>query len=398
MTKARVTHDSVEPHGPRRRRWARRMVSRDPREAHRAATPLELLFDLCFVVAIAQTAAGLHHGIAEAHLGEAIVAYGLVFFALWWAWMNFTWFASAYDTDDVAYRLAVLVQIAGALVIAAGVPRAFGARDFSVVTLGYALMRVGLVANWLRAARADDARRRTALRYATGLIACQAGWLALLAVPSGWRLAGWAVLVPAELMVPIWAERAEPTAWHPHHIAERYGLMTIIVLGESVLSATLAIQSALDAGESAPALVGLMVGGLLVLFSMWWIYFEVPAHGLLASSGATFLWGYGHLLIFASTAAVGAGIAVGADLIAGRAHVSARATGAAVAVPVAFYVLCVWALHIRRLRRGVPSTAMFLGTAGLVLATPLLPGTVLLVGFLLSGLVALLIVTGSAKR
>ena len=204
--------------------------------------------------------------------------------------------------------------------------------------------------------------------------------------------------MPAELMVPIWAERAEPTAWHPHHIAERYGLMTIIVLGESVLSATLAIQSALDAGESAPALVGLMVGGLLVLFSMWWIYFEVPAHGLLASSGAAFLWGYGHLLIFASTAAVGAGIAVGADLIAGRAHVSARATGAAVAVPVAFYVLCVWALHIRPRRRGGQSTAMFLGTAVLVLATPLLPGTVMFIGFLLSGLVALLIVTGSAKR
>ncbi len=67
----------------------------------------------------------LHHAIAEDHVADGVVGYLLVFFAIWWAWMNVTWFASAYDTDDVAYRLLTFVQIAGVLVLAAGVPRAF---------------------------------------------------------------------------------------------------------------------------------------------------------------------------------------------------------------------------------------------------------------------------------
>jgi low temperature requirement protein LtrA len=122
------------------------MRPRDPDEPHRVATPLELLFDLCFVVAVAQASAHLHHGLSDARWGEAILGYALVFFAIWWAWMNFTWFASAYDVDDAPYRLAVLVQIAGVLVLAAGVPRAFEQRDFHVATAGYAIMRIGLVA------------------------------------------------------------------------------------------------------------------------------------------------------------------------------------------------------------------------------------------------------------
>ena len=99
------------------------MTARDPHEPHRASTPLELLFDLCFVVAVAQASGRLHHGIVEGHAGRAVLGYVVVFFAIWWAWMNFTWFASAYDTDDVPYRLLVLVQIAGVLVLAAGVAR-----------------------------------------------------------------------------------------------------------------------------------------------------------------------------------------------------------------------------------------------------------------------------------
>ncbi len=88
-----------------RRPWKRPMDGRDPREEHRASTPLELLFDLCFVVAVAQAAVQLAHGIEENHTGPAVVGFVAVFFAIWWAWMNFTWFASAYDTDDVPYRV-----------------------------------------------------------------------------------------------------------------------------------------------------------------------------------------------------------------------------------------------------------------------------------------------------
>src|SRR5262245_3341671 len=100
---------------------------RDPHEEHRASTPLELFVDLCFVVAVAQAAAQLHHALAEDHVSQALVAYPTTFFAIWWAWMNFTWFASAFDNEDrtVVYRLAVFVQIAGILILAAGIPRLF---------------------------------------------------------------------------------------------------------------------------------------------------------------------------------------------------------------------------------------------------------------------------------
>jgi len=96
------------------------MKPRSPDEAHRASTPLELLFDLVFVVAVAQAASGLHHGIAEGHMTDSLVSFGMVFFAIWWAWMSFTWFASAYDNDDILYRLLVFVQMTGALIVASG--------------------------------------------------------------------------------------------------------------------------------------------------------------------------------------------------------------------------------------------------------------------------------------
>ena len=159
------------------------------------------------------------------------------------------------------------------------------------------------------------------------------------------------VLAPAELLVPVWAEHRRPTTWHPHHIAERFGLLTLIVLGESVLSATTAIQAAADGAALTPALLAVVVGGVLVLFAMWWIYFDEPAHPLLRSSRAAFVWGYGHLVIFASTAAVGAGLAAAADAAVGRSRLSGGAAVAVVAVPLGLYVAGVWALVIRPLRR-----------------------------------------------
>jgi low temperature requirement protein LtrA len=96
------------------------MEPRSPGETHRTATPLELFFDLVFVVAVAQAASALHHGIAEGHAGESVLSYGIVFLAIWWAWMNFTWFATSYDNGDVPYRLLVFVQMTGALIMASG--------------------------------------------------------------------------------------------------------------------------------------------------------------------------------------------------------------------------------------------------------------------------------------
>src|SRR3954454_4038893 len=254
-----------------------RMAARDPQEGHRASTPLELFFDLTFVVAIAQAANSLHHGLAGGHASDVLLGYPMVFFAIWWAWMNFTWFASAYDTDDVPYRLATLVQLAGVLVLAAGVPRALEHQHFGAVVLGYVILRAGMVAQWLRAAAGDGDRAATCQRYALGIVAAQVAWVALWALPDGVWLPGFLTLVVCELAVPWWAERPGVTPWHPSHIAERYGLFTIIVLGESVLAASVAVQASLDAGDHLADVATVAVGGLLIVFALWWIYFDQPA-------------------------------------------------------------------------------------------------------------------------
>ena len=205
------------------------MRGRDAAELARGATPLELFFDLVVVVAVALAAERLHHAIVERVGLASLLSYALVFLAIWLAWVNFTWFASAYDTDDVVYRLGVLVIMTGALVLAAGVPLVFDQRDFRLVVTGYVIMRLALVTQWIRVAIDNAPRRGAALRFAVGVTACQVGWLSLVVVPQLWPLA-WGVLLPIELLIPAWAERAARTPFHPEHITERYGLFMIIVL------------------------------------------------------------------------------------------------------------------------------------------------------------------------
>jgi low temperature requirement protein LtrA len=385
----------------------RRMGPRDRDEPHRSATPLELLFDLCFVVAVAQAADHLHHALVRGHIADAVVGYGSVFFAIWWAWMNFTWFASAYDTDDVPYRLLTLLQIGGVLLLAAGVPAAFDRRDFTVVTAGYVLMRVAMVTQWLRVAHDHPAGRTTTLRYATGIGVLQLGWLSLLAMPMSWRGIGFLLLAAGELAVPVWAERSgQPTAWHPGHIAERYGLFTLIVLGECVLAATTTVQAAIGTRGLSPSLAVVAAGGLVLLFALWWSYFDRPAAvGLRASPRSAFGWGYWHLLVFASLAAVGAGLQVVAETVDHHGSLSGRAAALTLAVPVALFLVVLGLLHSWVYRyRGERAVARFSVTALLVVlaavATPPLPLalTVALVGVIAAGLVAADIVHPPRRR
>nr|WSX51456.1 low temperature requirement protein A [Streptomyces sp. NBC_00974] len=351
------------------------MTARSRDESHRAATPLELFFDLCFVVAVAQAGARLVHALAEGHPGAGVIGYFFVFFGVWWAWMNFTWFASAYDCDDVPYRIATLVQITGVLVYAAGVGQAFDQNDWAVAVIGYLIMRVALTAQWLRAAAGESGEaRRANLKYAAGLVVCQAGWVALLFAPDGSKRWLFLLVAAAELAVPVWAEHGHPTPWHAHHIVERYGLFTIIVLGETIAASTVAVKSAIDEHEALAELLPLAAGGLLIVFAAWWIYFAVPMHERLNSNREAIPWGYGHLLVFASGAAIGAGIEVAVEHAVGKAHISQVAANAAVTVPAALFLLMVWLLHSRHFKRG-PAQQLTLPVAALAVLACTWAGT-----------------------
>jgi low temperature requirement protein LtrA len=377
------------------RNWLSPMRSRSATESHRVSTPLELFFDLCFVVAVAQAATPLHHTIAEHHIGHGVQSYLMVFFAIWWAWMNFTWFASSYDTDDDVYRITTLVQIAGALVLAAGIEPAFDDNNYLAITIGYVIMRLALGSQWLRAAWSDREHRQTALRYVTGIVLVQIGWLVRLAMPESWSTPSFLLLVIVELLIPVVAERAPdgPTTWHPHHIAERYGLFTIIVLGEAVSAATIAIRAGLDGGDHVRELLSLAGAGLVLVFALWWLYFDRSAHRLLTSLRAAMLWGYGHYFIFAAAAAVGAGLAVVVEQVTGHAEISSTLAGYAVALPTAVYLLFVWLLHIRPHLRG-PLVIAYPAIAVLILLAPFGPVPVHVVAGLLVILVGLTVTLG----
>ena len=334
---------------------------RDINEQHRASTPLELLFDLTFVVAIASAASQLHHGIIAHHAAQAVPGYLLAFTSIWWAWMNYTWFASAYDNDDTLFRVLTMVQMGGVLLFATGIPGIFTGQFFAAV-IGYIVMRIALVVQWIRAALGDPPRRQTCLRYASGIVSVQLGWVVfILAVQNG-ILSGFTLVAAilllwlCELLVPIWAEHAGTTPWHAHHIAERYGLMVIIVLGECVLGAANTIANVLQAqGWSFDlALVGF--AGVLLIFALWWMYFLLPsAEALHHHRGRVWVWGYGHFFLFAAIAAVGVGLEVVADALktvqtstaSDAAHaIAPLAAISTVAIAEALFVMSLNGLHL----------------------------------------------------
>jgi low temperature requirement protein LtrA len=319
-------------------RLVRPLSPRDPHEQNRVASPLELFTDLCFVVAIAQSALSLEHEIVEGHVGAGLVWFSASFFAIFWAWLNFVWFT---------HRLLTLLQIFGSLVLAAGVPKIFE-EDFTLGVAGYVIMRVGLVLMWLRAAAGHPERRVTALRYVYGLIGVQAGWVLALVVTGG-DIPIWLffVLAMLDFAVPVWAERAGTTPWHPHHIAERYGLFFIIVLGETILSVTLALQVAFAEEDPPVELWYVVAGGVLVTFSAWWLYFARENADILTGNDVGYTWGFGHYVIFGATAAVGAGLSARIGYYGHHAEISDLVSSAFVTGPVAAALAALWVVNVR---------------------------------------------------
>ncbi|WP_241490214.1 low temperature requirement protein A [Curtobacterium citreum] len=348
----------------------RRMTPRDPDQHHRAASPLELLFDLVFVVAVGFAASNLHEIEAEGHVTSAVLSYALVFFAIWWAWINFSWFATSFDTDDWAYRVTTFVQMAGVLVLAAGVRDAMVDGVWTTAVAGYVVMRLALVAQWLRAAGSAPAYRRTALRYAGGIVVVQALWVGMLLLPHAAVPFVAPVLVLLEVLVPPFAESGtRTTPWHTRHIAERYSLFTLIVLGEGLVASASAVIDALRDAEHVGSLLVLAGCGLVVVAGLWWIYFSREQHAHIRSLGTALVFGYGHYVVFAAAGALPAGIEVAVGAATGDADLSHFTVAATVTVPVALFVLAIWALALRpSLGRG-DNAAVVLLALGVLAAT-----------------------------
>jgi low temperature requirement protein LtrA len=229
-------------------------------------TPLELFFDLVFVLAITQCTALMSHHPTWEGLAQGVLVLGM----LWWSWVGYAWLTSVVDPEEDAVRLVIFAAMAALLVISLCIPRAFGALGL-LFAVGYGFVRVAHIALFMLASREDPDLRRSVL----GLAASTAIGVSLLVVASfldsGSQLAVWAVALFLDAAGPFFFG-SEGWKLVPAHFAERHGLIVIIALGESIVAVGVGAQAGVDAGVVAAAVIGTaLVAGL------WWIYFDIVA-------------------------------------------------------------------------------------------------------------------------
>jgi low temperature requirement protein LtrA len=269
----------------------------------------------------------------------------------------------------------------GVLILALGLPRLFASLehgehvDTAVMVLGYVIMRVALVFQWLRAARQDPARRRSCLTYAAIVSAVQIGWVAQIGLHLS--LAPTLIVIGAltlvELSAPALAERhGGGTPWHAHHVVERHGLFAIIALGEGVVGTVAALSAVVEQqGWSVDAaLIG--VAGVGLTFGLWWVYYMLPSGPVLhAHRDRSFVWGYGQLVIVTAIVATGAGLDVAASFIEHETRIGPLATVLTVAIPVGIFLGLIYALYYYLVRRFDPFHVWLLTATAAVVALAL---------------------------
>jgi low temperature requirement protein LtrA len=337
----------------------RPMSGRDPHERDRTTTPVELLYDLTYVVAFSAAAEQLAHHVVEGPPARAVGAYAFAVFAISWAWLNFTWFASAYGNDDALFRIATIVQMGGVVVLLFGLPISFTAAEHGqnpnnlVMVIGYVVMRVPQVVLWLRAARQDPEHRRVAIAYAVVIAVAQLGWILTIVLPLAVMISISALVVVAlaEMIAPVVIESREGRPpWNAGHIAERFNLLTLITLGEVVAATTAAVGALVGEQGWSVAAVVLTASGLILAAALWWAYFLIPARPILERwPERVMAWRYVHLPIFGAIAAVGAGLRVAAAAV-DKNNLSLFEIALCLVVPVASVLVTIfvtWSVLMR---------------------------------------------------
>jgi low temperature requirement protein LtrA len=274
----------------------------------RHATWTELFFDLVFVVAVAQLAAGLHDHLS---LAGAAAFVGLFTPAVW-TWTTYACLGDLFDADEGLFRfvlLAAMLLVAG---YAATIPSAFEGRSTGYV-VAYALLRADIVALYAWAWRSDPQLRVLARKHALGLGAGLVIWLASLALDEPARYAVWALAIACDLAtgVAVYGGAADVPRQRSH-MPERFGLFTLIVLGESIIAVSVGTAHAHWAAESLLT----AAAGFALAAALWWLYFarfdeEVFNWALRGGPDArrrSFVFGYSHLALYPALAAVGVGV------------------------------------------------------------------------------------------
>ncbi len=275
-------------------------------EDERRATWLELFYDLIFVAAVEQ----LGRYLAEHATLSGVGGFVLLFVPLWWTWIGTTFYASRFDTDDIVDRLATLAAIFAVVVMAANITHALG--DGAVgFALGYAAARLILVVQYTVAGHFVAEARPLTNRFVRGFAVAAAIWIVSAFLPPPWDYGLWVVGVVVDIGTPLFAGRLHSKiAPSLRHLPERFGLFVLIVLGEGVAATVRASE-----GRELGLPLGLAAAcGLLIAFSLWWIYFEYtdgePLKAALDAGkiGIYNLWLYTHLPLVIGLTAAGVGV------------------------------------------------------------------------------------------
>jgi low temperature requirement protein LtrA len=279
-------------------------------DSNRSATRLELFFDLAFVLFVARCADVL----AKDETWSGGLKFAAVLAVGWWAWASTTLYANRFDTDDTVFRLLTFAGMAGAIGMAASVDKIDGPTG-TWFALAYVLLRLVLVAGYLRAWWHVPDARRTIRPYLLGHAAGAAFWLASLAVPAPARYVLWGLGVAVDLLGPTMAARLKDgVPLHMEHLPERFGLFVILVLGESVAAAVTGIHD----GEWKAGVVLTAVPAFVATAALWWSYFDLSGGAakrrLLEEGhdrtrqGVHDFYVYAHLPVAISLAAVAVGL------------------------------------------------------------------------------------------
>lgn len=276
-------------------------------EPGRKVTWLELFFDLAFVAAVAQVGSPL----AADYSVDGLLRYGFLFLLIWWAWSGHTTFATRFDTDDVVQRVLTLVQIFVVAVMAVNAKDALDSRSSAGFAAAYAVMRFLLVAQYVRARSIPESRRLTT-GFAAGFGLAAICWLVSAVVPAPARFWLWAIALVIDMGTPlVTAHLTVHVPPDPAHLPERYGLFTIILLGESLVAVMKGMES--QEGWSVSAALSAFLG-MTIAFLIWWWYFD-GAEGAAErtirtrrQARAFVVWSYAHLPLYLGIAVAGVGV------------------------------------------------------------------------------------------
>lgn len=273
-------------------------------EEERSATWLELFYDLVFVAAVAV----LGVRILTDPSWEGLLSYAAYFALLWWLWSQSTFYADRFDTDDLVYRLLATAQIIAIVVIAASLTA--DSASTLAFAIGYAAARLTLLALYARAYLHVPESRILVAGYLKGFGFAAFLWVLAIFVPEPGRFWIWGLALAVDLATPFVMRREQAKVpLDVSHLPERFGLFTILVLGESIAAAILGLG---HVHWDRPATITAVIG-VIMATSLWWVYFDnldgfnVRRRGTEKNWRPT-VWIYTHLPLAASLAVAGVGV------------------------------------------------------------------------------------------